>query len=529
MISSKATTPSLISKSPLDVDELLVSSSESLTNSPNDSFSSTDVVFEKFTENIPDNSIQVQSDNLFVDVNEALIENSSISMLSNYNIQPTGDEFGDYLVIDLGGSTLRIAVVSIDPRPSNSDSSDSLNSCADGRSDRVHIIAENSWIVPNDFKTIDLNFFKFIGDKINTIISLQSVINPKNLIKTGITWSFPLVTTTYNRGKIVCVSKGFTISDEIYDKDLKDILELVLLDHFNLQIDVRVIVNDSLAVYAAGAFVDKYMKLALVLGTGFNLCCSLNSSDKMHQDKTLQNQPRLLYNAEISVFGHKILETFTTKYDEIIEPRFASFDNSYRPFMEVEPVSKLVLQPSELMTSGRYLPELARLVLVDLINSNGIFVNLAKNKEYLLPLTKPYEGFSGELLCFIDETEDLQQIIAKLHETYNWPVELLAFDDIILLKNILSNIVKRAAIIVSIVIIAFIKLLKYHNPEDDLGSKLDIGFIGSVLHYFKNYRELITNMVNNNDEVKQLGLHVDFKLIENSSLLGAAIGAAYYS
>jgi hexokinase len=71
--------------------------------------------------------------------------------------------------------------------------------------------------------------------------------------------------------------------------------------------------------------------------------------------------------------------------------------------------------------------------------------------------------------------------------------------------------------------------MKYHNPDDDFGSQLDVGFIGSVLHYFNNYRELITNLVNNNDEVKQSGLNVDFKLIKNSSLLGAAIGAAYYS
>jgi hexokinase len=447
MIASKVTPQSLISNSTLDVDELLLSSPESLTNSLNESVSSTDIGFDKFTENIGDNTIQIQSDNLFTDVNEALVEDSSITMLPNYNIQPTGDEFGDYLVIDLGGSTLRVAVVSIDPRLSKGDSCESVDSLDEERADRVHIIAENSWIIPNDFKTIDLNFFKFIGDKINTIISLQSVINRKNLIKTGITWSFPLDTTTYNRGKILCVSKGFTISDEIYNKDLKDIIELVLLEHFDLQIDVRVILNDSLAVYAAGAFVDKYMKLALVLGTGVNMCCSLNSSDKIHENKTLPDQPRLLYNAEVSLFGHKLLKTFASKYDEVLDSRLTSFDYSYRPFMEMDPVSNLVFQPFELMTSGRYIPELARIVVVDLVESNGIFVNLAKNQEYLLPLATPYEGFSGELLCFIDETEDLKQIITKLHEIYGWPVELLAFDDIILLKNIVRNIIKRAAII----------------------------------------------------------------------------------
>ena len=53
----------------------------------------------------------------------------------------------------------------------------------------------------------------------------QNVIDVKSVINTGITWSFPLETTDYNRGKIKHVSKGYTVGEDIYDKDLKMVLK----------------------------------------------------------------------------------------------------------------------------------------------------------------------------------------------------------------------------------------------------------------------------------------------------------------
>lgn len=565
--------------------------------------------FDEFTKKLGDDCIDIHSEQLFEDFNQSLYDNSQITMLPNYNIQPSGHEFGKYLVIDLGGSTLRVSIIEIDKEyseetfvnqileesntpgngkfqnmakidtpmngkfdqfgnlvensnytldetlrklkskvdekldiDSNSGqllsstdsltnsftSADSFDSVAStDRSSRIHIVVEKSWIIPNDFKIIDYNFFKFIGSKINEIVLNQKTIDFKSIISTGITWSFPLETISHNRGKIVHVSKGYTIAEEIYNQDLKDILEQVLNEQFNLHIDVKVIVNDSLAVYAAGAFIDKYIKLGLVLGTGINMCCSLNASEKIHEKKILKGESKMLFNTELSLFGHQLIPDFVNKYDEMIDPRFGKVDSSFRSYMTVEPNSNLILQPHELMTSGRYLPELTRLVIADLVSSKLIFQNLGE--KYLLPLTTAFDGFSGELMCFIDETENTFEIIEKIAQTYHWPRHLIKVDDVLYLKDIINNIIKRASIIVSIIIIAFIKLLKYHNPDLNLGKKLDIGFVGSVLYYFNNYRNSILSLINNHQEVKKLGLTVDFKLIENSSIIGAAIGAAYYS
>ena len=58
------------------------------------------------------------------------------------------------------------------------------------RSERITIVVEKSWIIGNDFKRIDGEFFKYIGSKINEILVGQNVIDVKSVINTGITWSF---------------------------------------------------------------------------------------------------------------------------------------------------------------------------------------------------------------------------------------------------------------------------------------------------------------------------------------------------
>ncbi|EGW32676.1 hexokinase I [Spathaspora passalidarum NRRL Y-27907] len=475
-------------------------------------------IVKSFTQTLTNENLSSQSDLLHADFDSALSDNSNITMLPNYNIQPTGQEHGQFLVIDLGGSTLRIAVVNID-QPVDAEETD--------RSSRIQTVIEKSWIIPNDFKVIDWEFFKFIGAKIKSVLELQEVLDINSIVKTGITWSFPLETTDYNHGRIVHVSKGYTIHPDIFGKDLKVILESVLKDEYAIDIDIRIIFNDSLAVYAAGAFIDKNTKLALVLGTGLNVCCSLDSSSKVHPDKVLNGHDRILYNTELSLFGQNLVTpNFVTKYDSHIDSRFGIFNQHFQSFMTVDPNTGTIFQPHELMASGRYLPELTRLVLVDLIEAQEIFVDRSQY-ELTEILTNEYDGFDGELMCFINESDDFEAINKKVSERYNWKTGI-SQEEITILKNVTNAIIHRAAFIVAYTIVSFVKLLHEHNANEDL-SEVTIGYVGSVLYYFNSYRKLVKQLINDNEDAKKLGLKVDLKLIDNSSIIGAAIGAAYYS
>lgn len=464
-----------------------------------------------FNRNVSAPDLASNAESIYTDFNELLTHNSPITMLPNYNISPTGDEYGDYLVIDVGGSTLRVAVVTID-KPAG---------CLSDRSDRVKLIIEKKWNIENSFKTIDLDFFKWIGERICETLQQQSLLNTSTIIDTGITWSFPLETTSHNNGTINFVSKGWTIADDVYNKDLKQILESTMKTHFNVDIDIHVVVNDSLAVYAAGTFLDKYTKLALVLGTGLNLCCSLKSKG-FHADKQLEDA--VLLNVEMSLFGRLLVAANANRFDHIIDERFKGVE--FKPHLTADPRTKTLFQPTELMTSGRYLPELTRLILVELIDQNELFSHPSFDHSLLHHV---YSGFSGELMCFVSELDDIDAIKGKLQSAYGWDHQLITKNDVVLLKQIVRSIIKRAAFVVAVTVVGLVKLIHEHDPSQLLDTKLfKVGFVGSVLLYFHSYRDAILDYINNNEEIKALNIHVEFKLVDNSSIVGAAIGAAYY-
>lgn len=71
------------------------------------------------------------------------------------------------------------------------------------------------------------------------------------------------------------------------------------------------------------------------------------------------------------------------------------------------------------MTSGRYLPELTRLVLAELIERKEIFTDF-DSEELNLILNVKYDGFEGELMCFINECHDFDAIGERICQVYQW-------------------------------------------------------------------------------------------------------------
>ncbi|CUM63943.1 uncharacterized protein PRCAT00001531001 [Priceomyces carsonii] len=465
-----------------------------------------------FTKSLNNGIMKRHSDLLVEDFKEALQQNSRMSMLPNHNILPTGREHGNYLAIDLGGSTLRVALIMIDP-----------SLACENNFNRIHTLVEKKWLVDNNFKVMDYDFIRWIGAKVSETLNSQTLLAPRNnTINVGVTWSFPLEMVSHNSGKIVHVSKGYEVSPEIFQKDLKMLLETVLANDFDISIDVKAIINDSLAVYAAGTFYDSYTKLAIVLGTGLNLCYSLPTAEIPPQ-KSLGKESAL-YNVELSLFGQHLLEDFSTKYDLLIDNRFSLVDSfHFKSYMTTDPISQSIFQPSELMTSGRYLPELTRLVLIDMIDAGELFKDIKNLKR----LYEPYDGLTGRMLCYIDENNSFSSIKQILHEEYNWPLEQISVLDIVKLKDLVNSVIQRAAFIVATMIVSSIKLIKYHNKNENYDHVM-VSSVGSVLEYFNRYRNLITEWINKNEDIVDMGLTVEFMHIENSSIVGAAVAAAYY-
>lgn len=483
-----------------------------------DRASSIEQIIWGFERGIVPAALTNHSDLMCEDFREALEKNSAMTMLPNEKICPTGDEQGEYLVIDVGGLTLRVAMVEIKPPGDSDNNSD--------RENRINLVLERQWTVENSVKVMDLKFFRWIAKNVReTLADRHEFVSGKSKLNTGISWSFPLEMTSHSSGNILFAGKGYTISQEVYGKDLKSILESVFLESYNLQIDIKSIVNDSLATYAAGAFLDKNMKLAMVLGTGLNACC-LVKTDSIHEKKRLGSDYVLL-NSELSFFGRDLI-SLSNRFDAMIDTHFdyRSTKLPYKPHMELDTVTKEIFQPLELMTSGRYIVELVRSIMIDLIEGGNIFKKVRLDTFHTI--YKRYDGLSGELVCSISESDDMAFLRKTIAEFMGWNPIDIEDADIINLKLIVDCVIKRAAYLMAITIVAFIKLMHINND----GPKLDVfnvGFVGSVLAHFNKYRNTVLEYVNEDSVIKLLGLKVGFRSLVESSIIGTAISAAYFS
>lgn len=470
-----------------------------------------------FNRGVNSASIGTRAEEMLCDFNEALMEEDSLTMRPNYPIHSDGSEHGDFLAIDLGGSTLRVAVVSLLP-PESSFELD--------RSHRVNITTMKLWHVDDSNKVLNKEFFSWVAAKIMEVLQSQQKLSSKSVIKTGITWSFPLQTVLFNSANVCFAGKGYKIMPEVYGHDLKVLIEEPLASEYNIKLDVRLIMNDSLAVYAAGTFIDKHTKLALVLGTGVNMCCILPASEKMHKSKHGFGK-NVLFNTELSLYGGNLLEDVATKYDVAVDRHF-QLPLTFKPHMQYDPVDNSLFQPAELLTSGRYLPELVRLALVDCIEQDGLFGSILGKKPAVAQLMSPYEGFAGELMCLISESDDNSEICQAISERFGWSAADIDLNDVVALKLLVDAVIRRAAFVVSTSIVSLIKLIVQHNGSLDT-NLVNIAYVGSVLQYFTRYRQLIINFVNQCQDMVAMGVKIDLILVDESSIVGAAIGAAHYS
>jgi hexokinase len=124
---------------------------------------------------------------------------------------------------------------------------------------------------------------------------------------------------------------------------------------------MEAIINDSTATLLSRAYRDGSTYFALILGTGFNMAVMLpvtalapakfGSRPQSWHD----HAKHVLVNTELSMFGKGVLPT--TRWDDYLNMTHAHPD----------------YQPYEHLIGGRYLGEIVRLILVEAIETAGLF------------------------------------------------------------------------------------------------------------------------------------------------------------
>ena len=303
---------------------------------------------ELFLHPIRPDGLREFSQGLKAQFKDGLLNNPSC-MLPSYNHQlPNRSEHGQYLALDVGGSTLRVALVELRGRE------------ACGSESRIARL-DSFKIEPAIKKLKGTAFFDWMAQRIVDTVSkaLSSENSPEKPLLMGLAWSFPIEQTSHKGGKLQGMGKGFMAADGLLGYDLGDIIGTACSTK-GLHVELAAIVNDSSACLLSEAYLNSSTRFGLILGTGVNIAVYLPvptiGRDKFgsRPNSWFGKASHVIVNTELGMFGKGILPV--TRWDKAL--------NAAHP--------KPDFQPLEHMVSGFYLGEMCRLALIEAIGTTGV-------------------------------------------------------------------------------------------------------------------------------------------------------------
>lgn len=278
---------------------------------------------------------------------------------------PEGSEEGIYLALDMGGTNLRVAEITLDGK-------------------RNFDTTQSKYHMPQHLKTGQSDeLWDYIAECLEKFLASNHPDEKLENVQLGFTFSYPCTQTAIQQGVLQRWTKGFDI-DGVEGKDVQPLLEAALKKR-GVPITVLALINDTTGTMVASNYTDPRTKLGCIFGTG----CNAAYYDKVKNITKLNGllpddidgETYMAINCEWGAFdsSNKVLPR--TKFDKKIDAE------SPRPGQ----------QAFEKMIAGLYLGEVLRLILVDLHEEGFIF-----EKKDISALRDAYSLDSS----FLSEIED---------------------------------------------------------------------------------------------------------------------------
>jgi len=272
---------------------------------------------------------------------------SSLKMIPSFVGPPKGTEKGRYLVLDLGGTNIRILAVELDGKGNTT------------------ISAVSRSVIPQDMMcgTGD-ELFDYIADCIQLFYE-KYCIGRQQTYDLAFTFSFPVEQRSLASGILIGWTKGFTASG-VVGKDVVVLLSEALQRKEMGFINVVALANDTVGTLLAKSYSDPSCDIGVIIGTGTNACYPEKVA-RILKCPYLGPFGEMIINMEWGGFGRLKMNI----YDQGLDCASHNADK----------------QHLEKMVSGMYLGEIARRVIVEMMTQRLLFVGTslsAFSREYML-------------------------------------------------------------------------------------------------------------------------------------------------
>lgn len=275
---------------------------------------------------------------------------SSLRMLKSYIGLPTGEEQGEFLALDFGGTNLRVVRIRLE---------------GSGKFTIVKKVAK-PLVVPGEYdficnKAHAEELFDFIADMVDEAIDGDH----DKAYLLGHTFSFPSEQTDIYNARLIIWTKEFA-TQGVEGKVVNDLLKEALARKNLANVEPVAVINDTVAVLLAAAYKLGNVNIGSIYATGHNTC--------YYETYAKEGKPPMVINMESGGFDKLAINHYDYTLDQ----------KSEKPYE----------QRLEKMVSGRYMGELLALCLKDAwqvdvdFTSIDISTILADNTDELAAVCK---------------------------------------------------------------------------------------------------------------------------------------------
>lgn len=252
---------------------------------------------------------------------------SSLRMLKSYVGLPDGNETGEYLALDFGGTNVRVLRIRLE---------------GNGKFEVLKKVAKPLKVAGvYDFigegSTAE-QMFDFIAGLVDEAVDG----NHETKYFLGHTFSFPSEQSNLYNAKLIIWTKEFATAG-VEGKVVNDLLKEALERQGLNNVEPTAVINDTVAVLLAAAYKQPDVYIGSIYATGHNTCYLEPYADSAEEP--------MILNLESGGFSKLIPNRFDREFDK----------NSEKPGE----------QRLEKMVSGRYMGEIFGMALAELLNENG--------------------------------------------------------------------------------------------------------------------------------------------------------------
>jgi len=397
---------------------------------------------------------------------------SSIAMLPAYCDAASGREKGLYLALDLGGTNFRIMLVKLP-----------------GAGKPPAVVAETKYRLTREqiTGTGDL-LFDAIAGYVRKFLKDGGVTAEMAM---GYTFSFPVKLVGIDEGILVKWTKEFSASGVVGRK-------VVALQRHALarkgvgNVRIVALANDTVGTLQARAILDPNCGMGVILGTGFNIAVRV-AGRRLGQDIGVGSGGSMIMNTEMGNFDKCLPRN---RYDRQLDRESGNIRH----------------QLAEKMISGKYLPQLVRLLVLDLIRKErflgGRVPAVFRDKESFLGWHMDvFEAGSSEVV---------QDLSRELFGRILTPAERR------MMERVCRLVSRRSACVAASLITGGVTRVERRSKK-----RVTVAVDGSLFEKHPGYSRMLAQFIRKLDGSPGNGICL--KLTRDGSGIGAAVMAAVTS